>query len=102
MLGAACGNDEDVVSNNNKNNEQTSDNQTETEPFEFSIMLNLHTPEVPSEMLQGLLEAATNTKLDIQWIPDKHYEERGKAAFSSNSLPQALVVNATELLESTA
>jgi len=100
ILCVACSSDEDGGSNNNnQNNEQTSGDQTEAEPFELSIMLNLHTPEVPSEMLQGLLEEATNTELDIQWIPDSNYDERVNAAFSTNSLPQAFLVKTGQFIQ---
>src|SRR5690625_3769266 len=100
ILCVACSSDEDGGSNNNnQNNEQTSGDQTEAEPFELSIMLNLHTPEVPSEMLQGLLEEATNTKLDIQWIPDSNYDERVKDRKSTNSLPQAFLVKTAQFVQ---
>ncbi len=59
-------------------------------PVEFSIMANLHTAEVPDKNVQNLLEEATNTKLDIQWVPDSNYEERLNTAFATGSLPQAV------------
>lgn len=60
------------------------------EPFAFSMMANLHTPEVPDKKIQQLLEEATNTSIDIQWVPDSNYEERLNTAFATGTLPQAV------------
>ncbi|PAF12361.1 MAG: Sugar ABC transporter substrate-binding protein [Shouchella clausii] len=59
-------------------------------PFKFTIMANLHTAEVPEKEVQHLLEEATNTELDIQWVPDSNYEERLNTAFATGTLPQAV------------
>ncbi|WP_078393834.1 extracellular solute-binding protein [Shouchella patagoniensis] len=79
--------------NGNENNESASssgDAIDDGSPVEFSIMANLHTAEVPDKKVQTLLEEATNTKLDIQWVPDSNYEERLNTAFATGSLPQAV------------
>ncbi|MEK3889545.1 extracellular solute-binding protein [Bacillus sp. FSL K6-3431] len=59
---------------------------------EISLMFNLHVPEVPDKKLQTLLEEKTNTKLDIQWIPDNVYEERLNAAIATGSLPDVFLI----------
>lgn len=63
-----------------------------TEPFKLTIMANLHTPEVPSDKIEKLLEAATNTELEFQWVPDGTYDEKMNASFATGTLPQAVYV----------
>jgi len=60
------------------------------EPFKFSIMANLHTPEVPDQTIEKMLEEATNTELDIRWVLDGSYEEKLNSAFATESLPEAV------------
>lgn len=96
---AACGGG-NTNSGNTKNtsgsksdggNKNGGDNQTEesNEPFELTIMANLHTPEVPPDTIKELIEEATNTKLTIQWTPDGNYDEKLNTAFATSSMPQA-------------
>jgi putative aldouronate transport system substrate-binding protein len=59
-------------------------------PTKISIMINLHTPEIPSDKLKKILEEKTNTELDIQFVPDGTYNEKLNVAFSTGSLPQAV------------
>ncbi|MBS4208346.1 extracellular solute-binding protein [Bacillus sp. FJAT-50079] len=73
------------------NNKESIDKQ-ENKPTEFSLMFNLHVPEVPDKRLQTMLEEATNTKLNIQWIPDNTYEERLNATIATGSLPQVFLI----------
>ncbi|TLS49221.1 extracellular solute-binding protein [Paenibacillus antri] len=69
------------------------------EPFKLSIMANLHTPEVPSDKIEKLVEEATNTELDIQWVPDGTYDEKMNASFATGTLPQATYIkNQTSLI----
>lgn len=58
-------------------------------PVRISIMADLHTPEVPSDKLEKLLEQKTNTELEIQWVPDGSYDEKFQTAFATGTLPQA-------------
>lgn len=60
------------------------------DPFELTIMANLHTREVPPDEIEILLEEMTNIELNIQWVPDGHYEEKLKTAFAMGVLPQAV------------
>jgi len=53
-------------------------------------MANLHTKEVPDSKIEMMLEELTSTELDIQWVPDGHYEEKLKTAFAMGTLPQAV------------
>ncbi|MDX8045604.1 extracellular solute-binding protein [Gracilibacillus sp. S3-1-1] len=75
-------------------NDDTSSNKEETgsEPQEISMMFNLHVPEVPDTRLEELLEEATNTKLDIRWIPDNNYAENLNTAIATNSLPDVFLL----------
>lgn len=59
------------------------------EPFNLTIMANLHTPEVPDDKIEKLVEEATNTNLTIQWVPDGNYEEKLNASFATGTMPQA-------------
>lgn len=70
-----------------------------SEPVAISIMANLHTPEVPSDMIEKLLEEKTGTKLDIQWVPDGTYDEKVNASFATGTLPQVTYLkNAASLV----
>src|SRR5690606_13529671 len=55
-------------------------------PVKISIMANLHTAEVPSDKIEKLVEEATNTDLDIQWVPDGSYDEKMNASFATGTL----------------
>ncbi len=87
--------------NNEKSSSKTGsgDGSDTEENFKLSIMLNLHTPEVPQERLELLLEEKTNTDLDIQWVPDGTYDERVNTAFASGTLPHAFLVKAGQFVQ---
>ncbi|WP_066195743.1 MULTISPECIES: extracellular solute-binding protein [Gracilibacillus] len=59
-------------------------------PFAFTVMANLHTPEVPDEKILEKIEEETNTDIEIQWVPDNNYDDRLNTAFATNSLPEAV------------
>ncbi|WP_309119652.1 extracellular solute-binding protein [Paenibacillus sp.] len=61
-------------------------------PFELSVMTVLHTPELPSDKLLRVLEEKTNTKLEINWVPNASYEEKVISALATDALPQAVYV----------
>ncbi|WP_198671303.1 extracellular solute-binding protein [Paraliobacillus sp. X-1268] len=84
----ACNNE----SASEQGGEEGSDNTSDTEngTYEFSIMANLHTPEVPSEKVLEEIEKLTNTDIEMQWIPDNNYEDRLNTAFATNTLPEAV------------
>ncbi|SFL45592.1 carbohydrate ABC transporter substrate-binding protein, CUT1 family (TC 3.A.1.1.-) [Gracilibacillus orientalis] len=90
---------DDSTSKEEQNNSDGNESNNSDEPFELSIMLNLHTPEVPQDKLEKLLEEKTNTALEIQWIPDGNYEERVNTAFSTNSLPHAVLVKTEQFTQ---
>lgn len=77
------------------NDDVGTDNPEEKQPI--SIMAKLHTPEVPDEKIQRLLEEKTDTKLDIQWVPADNYDERLNAAFATGNLSQVVFVNNTDM-----
>src|SRR5690554_8194711 len=84
MLAACSGNNK--AANSSKGNtavDTKGDNtavevpaETPAEPFKLTIMANLHTPEVPTDKIEKLIEGITNTDLTIQWVPDGNYEEK--------------------------
>ncbi|MFC4386346.1 extracellular solute-binding protein [Gracilibacillus marinus] len=100
LVTAACNSDstdggnegEETPSDSEQPAEEGTDDQPEEsdEPYAFSIMANLHTPEVPDEKVLNKIEELTNTDIEIQWVPDNNYEDRLNTAFATNSLPQAV------------
>lgn len=58
-------------------------------PTKITIMANLHTAEVPSDVIEKLVEEKTNTDITFQWVPDGSYEEKLNASFATGTLPQA-------------
>jgi putative aldouronate transport system substrate-binding protein len=83
VLVAGCGNG-GSASETNKDNGAAASNQ----PAKISIMSVLHTPEIPSDNLEKLLEQKTNTQLDIQFVPSGAYDEKFQAALATGTLPQ--------------
>ena len=73
-------------------NEQKADEAAPEPPFKISIMANLHTPEVPSDRIEKMVEEATNTELEIQWVPDGSYDEKMNASFATGTLPMAVYI----------
>jgi len=65
---------------------------------EITIMANLHTPEVPSVMIEHLLEQETGVKLEFQWTPDGSYEEKFNASMALGTLPEAVYLKNASML----
>src|SRR5690625_55686 len=98
LLFAGCGNDNNndkPSDNNNSNNNAANDEHSAT----ISFMVTLHTSEVPNVRLIKVLEEEANVKLDIDWVPDNNYEERLNTAFSTNSLPQVILVKTDQFIQ---
>jgi putative aldouronate transport system substrate-binding protein len=69
-------------------------------PVKITIMAALHTPEIPSDIIEKAVEEKTNTQLDIQWVPSVSYEEKFQAALATGSLPQiAFVGNQSQFMQ---
>ncbi len=64
----------------------------------ISIMANLHTPEVPSALIETMLEEATDTELTFQWAPDGSYEEKFNASMATGTLPDAVYMKNAAML----
>lgn len=79
-----------ACNNENASSEGNSDDFAEDEVYSFSIMANLHTPEVPGDVILDILEEKTNTDIEFQWVPDNNYEDRLNTAFATNTLPEAV------------
>src|SRR5690625_1541216 len=84
LLLVACGDKDENASKDNASKDPTGDQSDEgnkddkesDEPEIISIMLNLHTPQVPNDKILNLLEEKTNVILDIDWVPDNNYNEK--------------------------
>lgn len=91
---AACSSDSETEgegeSSGSEGESEGSSESEDGEPYSFTIMANLHTPEVPKEKVLEEIESKTNTELEIQWVPDNNYEDRLNTAFATNSLPEAV------------
>ncbi|QYR23979.1 extracellular solute-binding protein [Paenibacillus sp. sptzw28] len=59
-------------------------------PVKITMIATLHTPEVPSDKIEKLLEEKTNTELDIQWVPQGSYDDKVNASFATGTLPMAV------------
>ncbi|SEN53407.1 carbohydrate ABC transporter substrate-binding protein, CUT1 family [Amphibacillus marinus] len=93
LLLIACNNESassDADKKDAEGSEQAGASEGDEEPFEFTIMANLHTPEVPATTTLEEIEKITNTKIEIQWVPDNNYEDRLNTAFATNTLPEAV------------
>ncbi|SER56404.1 carbohydrate ABC transporter substrate-binding protein, CUT1 family (TC 3.A.1.1.-) [Gracilibacillus ureilyticus] len=90
----ACNNDENASNNGAESSSETDteNSSTNNEPQEISMMFNLHVPEVPDKRLEEMLEEATNTKLDIRWVPDNNYAENLNTAIATNNLPDVFLL----------
>ncbi len=94
---AACGNNGNNTSGSNNKANTKGDNtvvddkavEVPAEPFKLTIMANLHSPEVPSDKLEKIIEEITNTDLTIQWVPDGNYDEKLNTSFATGTMPQA-------------
>ncbi|GAB2557011.1 putative aldouronate transport system substrate-binding protein [Gracilibacillus alcaliphilus] len=83
----ACSSDS---SSNDSGSQASDDSGDDGEPYSFTIMANLHTPEVPNDKVLEQIEEATNYDVEIQWVPDNNYDDRLNTAFATNSLPEAV------------
>lgn len=76
----------------NSDQEDSSSKSNDDGPQKISMMFNLHVPEVPEPRLEELLEEATNTELDIRWVPDNNYAETLNTAIATNELPDVFLL----------
>lgn len=80
--------------NNNVNDPDNRNVNGKTgQPYEISLMLNLHNFEVPNDRIKSLLEEATNTKLNIHFVPEANYNDRLNTAFATGTLPMVVPMN---------
>ncbi|MDX8045178.1 extracellular solute-binding protein [Gracilibacillus sp. S3-1-1] len=78
----ACSSDNNASSDSSSSGEEAGNS--------FTIMANLHTPEVPNDKILDKVNEITGKEVDIQWVPDSNYEDRLNTAFATNSLPEAV------------
>jgi len=72
--------------------------ETKKEPLKIAMMAGLQTPDVPDPTIEKMVEEATNTELDIQWVPTASYDEKLNASFATGTLPQATYVGLPSLI----
>lgn len=61
-----------------------------------SVMAPLHFPHAPDPALIEEIERLTNTRLDIEWVPDGIYTDKMNTALMTNSLKKATFVKYTD------
>ncbi|MDF2962092.1 MAG: transporter substrate-binding protein, partial [Paenibacillus sp.] len=66
----------------------------DTTPLDLSIVVN-QVGDIPAKgnTIEQAIEKATNTKLNIQWVPASTYDEKINVMIASNELPKILKVN---------
>lgn len=62
----------------------------------ISIMAPLHFPHAPDLSIIGEIERLTETKLDIEWVPDGIYTDKMNTSLMTNSLKKATFVKYTD------
>lgn len=62
----------------------------------ISIMTPLHFPHPPSDEIIAQIEKLTNTKLEINWVPDGIYTDKMNTSLSTNSLKKVTFVKHTD------
>ncbi|QMV41863.1 extracellular solute-binding protein [Cohnella cholangitidis] len=61
-----------------------------------SIMAPLHFPHAPDPAIIDEIEKLTNTRLDIEWVPDGIYSDKMNTSLMTNSLKKATFVKYTD------
>jgi putative aldouronate transport system substrate-binding protein len=64
----------------------------------ISIMAPLHFPHPPIPELVQEIEKLTNTKLELNWVPDGIYTDKMNTALTTNSLKKATYVKYTDYM----
>ncbi|WP_413379335.1 extracellular solute-binding protein [Alkalihalobacillus sp. 1P02AB] len=94
LLLVACSKNENVVisggGDGSQINDETTSGKSSEDPYEISILLNLHNFEVPNAKIKRLIEGATNTKLNIQFVRETNYNDRVHTAFATGNLPMVV------------
>ncbi|SFL14618.1 putative aldouronate transport system substrate-binding protein [Paenibacillus sp. 1_12] len=78
----------DVVNTNTKETTPPA-----VEPLNISMMVPLHQVKAPPNELISRIEQATQTKLDIDWVPYDIYKEKMINALETNSPKKVIFVN---------
>lgn len=65
-----------------------------TGPFEFDFMNVYYDPEPPkaNNDIMAAIEAYTNTKLDMIWVPDSSYDDKLSAVIAAGTIPKVIMV----------
>ncbi|GAF65165.1 ABC transporter substrate-binding protein [Bacillus sp. TS-2] len=84
LILSACNSSGEVSSENNSGESD--------ERYEITVMVPLHTAEVPNDRIEKEMEKATGVDLTISWIPASTYDERVNTAFATDTLPHVLPI----------
>jgi putative aldouronate transport system substrate-binding protein len=66
--------------------------EADQKPLELTWMAILYAPSPPSDVVLSKLEEATNTKLNITWVPDAVKEDKINMALASNTLTKVVTI----------
>lgn len=70
----------------------------ESKPTDISIMVPLHFPHSPSDETVDMLQQLTNTRLELNWVPDGIYSDKMNTALTTNSFKKVTFVKYTDYL----
>lgn len=100
LLLSACGKSSEPVGSGNKAQSQTSTNaaagsEAKEAPLELSIMTITPsaTPAADDNVIKRAIEAATNSKMTIQWISNNIYGEKLNLTLASGEIPDLIMIN---------
>lgn len=98
MLVTACGGGNNAANNATGNSSNTGSedagNSTTVEPTEITVMTHFHgaTPPQEDNLVEQMIEEATNTKLDIQWNAATNYLDKLNVSMASGELADLVLI----------
>lgn len=95
LMLSGCGNDVERLGDEQTQNNGDVTTDLMDEHLELTWMTILHTASPPTDEVVSLIEEATNTSIDFQWVPDASRNERMTTALASQEL--ADIVTFTDL-----
>lgn len=78
------------------NSANSADESNQDERPIISIMAPLHFPHAPDSHIIDEIGRLTNTRLDIEWVPDGIYTDKMNTALMTNSLKKATFIKYTD------
>lgn len=92
-IASACGSSENTPSNQPDSPAKATAVVEDKTPFNLSIAIT-QVGDIPNKgnEVEQALEKYTNTKLDVQWIPNAAYDDKINIMIASNEMPKLLKV----------